>query len=190
MSDYIDRSQGCFALADRDGGFGIDFHRNTGLVEFIDQGRLISHAKVLHGQVVTSERSRDQEGPCLNAVWQNRVGATTEFFDSMNRQCRAANAMDVGSHGDEHVAEVDHFRLAGSAFNDGFAGCEHGSHEHVCGSRYGTAMASAQENGVSLSFGRIEEYVAFVDFDIHVQTGKSLQVHVDGTGPDDTASGE
>ena len=99
-------------------------------------------------------------------------------------------AADFRAHLDEHGAEVDDLRFAGSAFNAGDAGRERGGHHNVGRTEDCAAHRAAHEDHVTTGAGGVDLDEAGFDRDDATEGFEAFQVKVDGAGADDAAAGD
>ena len=170
-------------------GDGVALAADAALFELVDEGAHVAGDDVLDSHVAAGDGARDEEGSGLDAVGQDAVRAAVEGFDTGDLEVVAADALDLGAHLDEHVAEILHFGLAGGAFDARDAGGEGGGHDDVGRAGDGRALTAAEKDVISADFGGIDLDVSGVDADLAAQAREALQVQVDRALADDAAAG-
>ena len=134
----------------------------------------------------TSRSRRHQVGSGLDPVRQHVVVASVQALHTIDFNGRGTVAFDIGTHGDQALGQIHHFRLAGRVFEDGFTLGERSCHHQVFGTRYGDRI---QENvgtlqpaiGLGLDVAILHLYVGTHHF-------QTVDVQVNRSGTDGTAT--
>jgi hypothetical protein len=145
---------------------------------------------LFHGDFAIGDGSGNKEGARFNSVRQDRVLAAIQFGDPLNFEVMAADSMNLRAHLHEHVAQIDHFRLAGGALDTGCARCEDGGHDHVRGASDRRSVASSKIQVVAPEAGSIDMDVSVADIDLATESLEALQVEIDRARPDHATAGE
>ncbi len=168
----------------------VAFDFDAALDEFVDDGVKMIDARAFDGDFAVGGSGGDGEGGGFDAVGNDFVFRTVQFFDAGDGQRRAADAVDFRAHGDEEIGEVSDFGFARGAFDDGDAFGEGSSHEDVGGAENGRAAAAAHENGVAMEFARGGDNVAVFDFDVCAEGFDAFEMEINGARADDATAGQ
>src|SRR5215472_524703 len=84
-----------------------------------------------YSEVASGKCGCDDEGPGFDAIGDYAMACTAELCDAAHADGAGASSIDLCAHFREQCSKVDHFGLAGTVLEDGFAVGESGGHQQV-----------------------------------------------------------
>ena len=75
----------------------------------------------LQGDTLANHGPGTQESTRFNAVRDDCVLGSIEFFDAFDSDAVGAGTFDFGTHFDEEIGQILHLRFCGGTLNDGGA---------------------------------------------------------------------
>ena len=125
-------------------------------------------------------------GACLDAVRDNGIVLAGQALDALNLDYVGTGTPHSGTHHIQVVCQVDNLRLLGRVLNDSSALCHGGCHHDVFGCSHAWEVKVNPRPLQPLRRGGFN--VAVADVNPCPQCFKALQVQVNRTGADGTAS--
>lgn len=176
--------------ADGDAVLG-DFERETAFHHGIGDGFHVLGHDAFERDAVAKHGSGDEEGAGLDAIRDDDVLGSVEFFDAFDGDAVGACAVDFGSHFDEEVGEVFDLGLRGGSFDDGGAFGQDGGHHDIIRSEDGGAVFAHEIHGAAFeAFFGIHMDVSTFDLDLCAEGFEAFEMEVNRAVADNAAAGE
>ena len=164
-----------------------DLKVRSRFAELLQQCAEVAGLAVGHDEIAAGHGAGNDECARRNAVGDDAVSRSCQPRHTLNADGGRPHPLDPGAHLDKQRCQVAYLRFAGTIFHHGFALGQHGCHHQLLGAGHSDAVpddvASAQALGASFD-------VAVVLGDAGAQMLKTLDVQVDGTGPDGASAGQ
>src|SRR6185437_7171984 len=147
----------------------------------------VVRTRVLDPHVAARDGAGDQVSAALYSIGQDVVRGAAEPLDALDHDLVGAGALDLRTHRDQELCEIDDFRLTGRVLDDGLALRERGRHHQVLGAR--DRHGIEHETRAPQPAGARPDVTAF-DRDIGAQRLQPRNVYVDGPRTDRAAAGQ
>ena len=122
------------------------------------------------------DRGRERPGAGHDPVRDGGVLDRPQLVDAADRERGGADAVDVGTHCHEHLAQVADLRLPGDVVDHGLAGGEHRGHQQVLGGA--DAREVEPQVGAAQPAGNLGDDEAVLDADLGAELAQAGDVHV------------
>ena len=118
-------------MAAHDDAIGGFFGFNASFVQHVQR-----HTQILGGRSdqfdLAPGNSRGAGiGTRLDTIRHHRISGAVQFLHARDGQLLSADALDLGTHGNQAVAQIDNLRLTRDVFQNGRALAQHGSHHGI-----------------------------------------------------------
>ena len=109
----------------------------AGLLQLAQHGIERIGTRVARTNLATGHRCSHQKRAGLDTIGQHFVLRTMQPLNAMNDQRRAAGALDLGTHRDQTMRQIDYFRFLRSVFDHRGAARQRCGHHDVFGTGNG-----------------------------------------------------
>ena len=138
-------------------------------LEHIGNHAQIAQGDILDTQAVAHHGCHSYKAADFNHIGQDAMFSTMQFFNPDNGDKIRSNATDTCAHGIEQVTKLLHIRFAGSIINGSSAFSQHGSHNNIGSTGYGSLI---EQHVRSLQLGGL--HVEYVELLIIIESGSQL----------------
>jgi hypothetical protein len=166
---------------------GQDLHHRAGRHEFVQCDLQVLAEALIDRDVPLGHHGGHRPGTRDDAVRDRAVGHRVQRFDALDLQCRTADPVDLRTHLDQHLADVDDLRLAGGVVDHRCALGQNRRHEQVLG---GTHAREVQPDRRAVQLPGLGDQEPVLTADLGAESGQAVDVHVQATRSDGVSTGQ